>query len=65
MLANGGRKVVLERLLAAHQASHLKFFGNHAALADPQAFAAYLAPLRCFLHVDRQLRVGLQGQLHR
>jgi hypothetical protein len=31
---------------SAHQASHLKFFGNHAALADSQAFAAYLAPLR-------------------
>jgi hypothetical protein len=40
------RRLFLERLLAAHQASHLKFFGNHAALADPQAFAAYLAPLR-------------------
>jgi hypothetical protein len=25
---------------------HLKFCGNHAALADPQAFATYLAPLR-------------------
>jgi hypothetical protein len=36
----------LERLLAAHQAKRLKFFGDHAALADPQAFAAYLAPLR-------------------
>jgi hypothetical protein len=40
------RRLFLERLLAAHQASHLKFFGNQAALADPQAFAAYLAPLR-------------------
>jgi hypothetical protein len=27
-------------------ACHLKFFGDHAALADAQAFAAYLAPLR-------------------
>jgi predicted Zn-ribbon and HTH transcriptional regulator len=40
------RRLFLERLLAAHQASHLKFLGNHTALADPQAFAAYLAPLR-------------------
>src|SRR2546430_1639299 len=38
------RRLLLERILATHQAGHLKFFGNHAALADPQAFAAYLAP---------------------
>jgi hypothetical protein len=40
------RRLFLEKLLAAHQANRLKFFGDHAALADPQAFAAYLAPLR-------------------
>jgi Putative transposase len=40
------RRLFLERLLAAHQAGHLKFFGDHAALTDMQAFAAYLAPLR-------------------
>jgi predicted Zn-ribbon and HTH transcriptional regulator len=40
------RRLFLERLLAAHQANRLKFFGNHEALADAQAFAAYLAPLR-------------------
>jgi hypothetical protein len=40
------RRLFLERLLAAHQAGHLKFFGNHTALADAQAFVAYLAPLR-------------------
>jgi hypothetical protein len=40
------RRLFLKRLLAAHQAGHLKFFGDHAALADAQAFAAYLAPLR-------------------
>jgi Putative transposase len=38
------RRLFLERLLAAHH--RLKFFGNHVALADPQAFARYLAPLR-------------------
>ena len=40
------RRLFLERLLAAHQANRLKFFGNHSALADAQAFAMYLAPLR-------------------
>ena len=40
------RRLLLERLIATHQAGHLKFFGDHAALADPQAFAAYLVPLR-------------------
>jgi Putative transposase len=40
------RRLFLEKLLAAHQASHLKFFGDHAALADSQAFTTYLAPLR-------------------
>ncbi len=40
------RRLFLEKLLAAHQAGRLKFFGNHAPLADAQAFAAYLAPLR-------------------
>jgi hypothetical protein len=40
------RRLFLERLLAAYQAGRLKFFGDHAALADAQAFAEYLAPLR-------------------
>jgi hypothetical protein len=40
------RRLFLERLLAAHQTNCLTFFGHYAALADPQAFAAYLAPLR-------------------
>jgi hypothetical protein len=40
------RRLFLEKLLAAHKAGHLKFFGNHAVLADPQAFATHLAPLR-------------------
>ena len=39
------RRLFLEKLIAAHNAGHLKFFGDHAALADAQAFAAYLAPL--------------------
>ena len=38
------RRLFLERLTAAHK--QLQFFANHAPLADAQAFAAYLAPLR-------------------
>ena len=32
--------------MPAHDAGRLQFFGNHAQLAEVQAFAAYLAPLR-------------------
>jgi hypothetical protein len=32
--------------VAAHAAGSLQFFGPHAHLADPKAFAAFLAPLR-------------------
>ena len=40
------RRLFLEKLVAAHAAGRLQFFGDHAPLADAQAFAAYLAPLR-------------------
>jgi Putative transposase len=40
------RRLVLAMLLAAHKAGRLQFFGSHAALADAQAFAAHLSPLR-------------------
>ncbi len=40
------RRLFLEALVAAHAAGRLKFFSHHAPLADAQAFAAYLAPLR-------------------
>ena len=40
------RRRFLEQLVAAHQAGRLQFFGQHAALADTTAFAAFLAPLR-------------------
>jgi hypothetical protein len=40
------RRLFLERLLDAHKAGRLKFFGGHAALTDAQVFTAYLAPLR-------------------
>ena len=40
------RRLFLEQLAAAHAAAHLHFFGDHAPLVDPDAFATYLAPLR-------------------
>ncbi|MGY4411027.1 hypothetical protein ACVWW4_002763 [Bradyrhizobium sp. LB7.1] len=40
------RRLFLEKLVAAHDPGRLQFFGNHAALTDAQAFAAYLTPLR-------------------
>jgi hypothetical protein len=40
------RRLFLERLVAAHEAGRLRFFGDHQHLADSQAFDAYLSPLR-------------------
>lgn len=40
------RRLFLDKLVAAHVAGELQFFGNHAPLTNAQAFAAYLAPLR-------------------
>ena len=40
------RRLFLQKLLAAHKAGQLQFFSDHASLPHPQAFAAYLAPLR-------------------
>jgi hypothetical protein len=40
------RRLMLEKLLAAHKAGELQFFGKHAPLAEYKAFTAYLAPLR-------------------
>jgi hypothetical protein len=40
------RRLFLEKLSEAHQAGRLTFFGDHAGLADADAFAAFLAPLR-------------------
>jgi hypothetical protein len=40
------RRLFLKKLIEAHDAHHLMFFGNHANLADPNAFAAFLAPLK-------------------
>jgi len=40
------RRLFLERLLTAHSAGRLRFFNDLAALADAQAFAEYLHPVR-------------------
>ena len=39
------RGLFLDKLRAAYRAGTLQFFGKHARLIDPRAFAAYLAPL--------------------
>jgi Putative transposase/Transposase zinc-binding domain len=40
------RRLFMEKLMAAHEAGALTFFGTHAPLAGRKAFAAFLAPLR-------------------
>jgi hypothetical protein len=40
------RRLMLERLIAAHGAGKLNFFGAHVHLADATAFADYLSPLK-------------------
>lgn len=40
------RRLFLEKLSTAHQASELKFFGEHAALCDAKAFSDWLEPMR-------------------
>jgi hypothetical protein len=40
------RRLFLEKLCAAHQAGHLRFFNDLARLADRDTFATHLAPLR-------------------
>jgi hypothetical protein len=39
------RRLMLEMLVAAHDAGHLQFFGDHTRLTNKAAFKAYLAPL--------------------
>ena len=40
------RRLFLEKLIAAHAAGRLSFFGDHAPLAACKAFTAYVSPLR-------------------
>jgi Putative transposase/Transposase zinc-binding domain len=50
------RRLMLEKLAAAHAAGQLRFFGEHAHLVDAGAFAALLAPLqatRWFVYAKR------------
>ena len=50
------RRLMLEKLAAAHAAGRLKFFGTHAGLVDATAFARVLAPLkkiRWFVYAKR------------
>jgi hypothetical protein len=50
------RRLMLEKLAAAHKAGKLAFFGAHVHLADAKAFAAFLAPLkrtRWFVYAKR------------
>jgi hypothetical protein len=46
VLAKLFRRLMLEKLEAAHAVGRLTFFGGHPGLRDPKAFAAHLAPLR-------------------
>ena len=40
------RRLMLEKLKAAHHQGKLRFFGDHEKLCDKRAFATYLAPLK-------------------
>jgi hypothetical protein len=40
------RRLFLEKLIAAHKAGELQFFGDHTSLAERKLFSAFLAPLR-------------------
>jgi hypothetical protein len=40
------RRLMLEKLAAAHKAGRLRFFGEHAHLSRARAFARFLAPLK-------------------
>jgi hypothetical protein len=40
------RRLFLQKLMAAHAAGRLNFFGDHAHLTDSNAFAVFLAPMR-------------------
>jgi hypothetical protein len=47
------RRLMIDKLVAAHAAGQLRFYGALAALGNAKAFAAYLAPLK------RSPRTGL------
>ena len=52
------RRLMIEKLVAAHAAGQLTFHGAHVALVNAQAFAAYVAPLkrtRWYVYAKRPL----------
>ena len=52
------RRLMVEKLVAAHAAGRLRFHGAHAALVNTKAFTAYLAPLkktRWYVYAKRPL----------
>jgi hypothetical protein len=56
VLAKLFRRLMIEKLAAAHAASKLRFLGQHARLAAANAFAAFLVPLkttRWFVYAKR------------
>jgi Putative transposase/Transposase zinc-binding domain len=40
------RRLMLERLVSAHRAGQLNFYGDHTYLAEADAFNAFLAPIK-------------------
>ena len=40
------RRLFLTKLMALHQAGQLRFFGDHAPLADPKPFASFVTSMR-------------------
>jgi hypothetical protein len=46
VLAKLFRRLMLEKLVAAHAAGQLRFFGQHSHLAKRAAFTVFLTPLR-------------------
>jgi hypothetical protein len=52
------RRLMIQKLIAAHAAGRLTFHGAHAALVNTKKFTAYLAPLkrtRWYVHAKRPL----------
>ena len=60
------RRLFLEQLTSAHQSGQLQFFGQHQELADPDAFAEFIHPLRkleWYLYAKRPFH-GPKAVLH-
>ena len=58
VLAKLFRRLMIQKLIAAHAAGRLMFRGAHTALVNAKAFAAYLAPLkrtRWYVYAKRPL----------